>query len=82
MKLFCRRWLLHENPYTGMVWGRDPALFQVSLVNEGNLDFFWNTTAETERLYREKIFPLDGGAISSGIRDGFPLGTPFPAVSE
>ncbi len=55
-KLFCRRWLLHENPYTGMVWGRDPALFQVSLVNEGNLDFFWNTTAETERLYREKFF--------------------------
>ena len=54
-KLFCRRWLLHENPYTGMVWGRDPALIQVSLVNEGNLDFFWNTTAETERLYRKRF---------------------------
>lgn len=54
-KVFCRNWLLHKNPYTGMVWGQDPALFQVSLINEGNLDFFWNTTAQIEKLYQKKF---------------------------
>ncbi|MBS1369529.1 MAG: hypothetical protein HPZ91_06180 [Lentisphaeria bacterium] len=33
-KKFARSLLTHRNPYTGMAWGEDPALFAVSLTNE------------------------------------------------
>lgn len=33
-KKFVRALLTHRNPYTGMTWGADPALFGVSLLNE------------------------------------------------
>ena len=34
---FARRWLGHRNPYTGMTWAEDPALYIVSFTNENNL---------------------------------------------
>ena len=36
-KEFARRWLGHRNPYTGMTWAEDPALYIVSFTNENNL---------------------------------------------
>ncbi len=36
-KEFARRWLTHRNPYTGMTWAEDPALYLVSFTNENNL---------------------------------------------
>ena len=36
-KEFARRWLTHRNPYTGMSWAEDPALYVVSFTNENNL---------------------------------------------
>lgn len=55
-KEFARRWLTHRNPYTGMSWAEDPALYVVSFTNENNLDFCWNTVPEIGELYR-KAFP-------------------------
>ena len=36
-KRFARRLLSHVNPYTGLAWGRDPALPLISIINEGTL---------------------------------------------
>lgn len=38
-KQFVRNWMTHVNPYTGIAWGEDPALFCLNLVNENELTF-------------------------------------------
>lgn len=38
-KQFARNWMTHVNPYTGIAWGQDPALFCLNLVNENELTF-------------------------------------------
>ena len=47
-KKFVRALLTHRNPYTGMTWGEDPALFGVSLLNETH------TLKLPENLYLEE----------------------------
>ncbi|MBS1371532.1 MAG: hypothetical protein HPZ91_16435 [Lentisphaeria bacterium] len=48
-KKFVRNLLTHRNPYTGLTWGGDPALFAVSLSNE-NLTF-GNWSGKAKQLY-------------------------------
>lgn len=38
-KRFARAWMTHVNPYTGIAWGKDPALFSLCLVNENELTY-------------------------------------------
>ncbi len=38
-KRFARAWITHVNPYTGIAWGKDPALFCLNLVNENELTY-------------------------------------------
>ncbi len=51
-KSFARLWLTHRNPYTGMSWADDPALYSVSLVNENNLSQWWSGVPEIAARYR------------------------------
>lgn len=76
-KEFARRWLTHRNPYTGMSWAEDPALYVVSFANENNLDFCWNTVPEIGELYR-KAFP---GWMAERY-PGEPAGKADPAVNR
>jgi len=48
-KKFVRNLLTHRNPYTGLTWGSDPALFAVSLSNE-NITF-GNWKGKASQLY-------------------------------
>jgi hypothetical protein len=50
-KEFARRLLAHVNPYTGRAYADDPALFQIVLINEGNLS---NEINEMKKDQRER----------------------------
>lgn len=50
---FARRLLAHVNPYTGLAWKDDPALFAICLLNENNVPAVWNASPATAKLYRE-----------------------------
>ena len=43
-KEFCRNWMDHVNPYTGMKLKDDPALISLNIINEGNIDKAVNST--------------------------------------
>ena len=53
-KGFARRLLTHRNPYTGLTWGEDPALYSVNLVNENPLLAIWNRNPSLIPLYEAK----------------------------
>ena len=57
-KEFARRWMTHKNPYTGMTWGEDPALFCLNLVNEESLLFVLkpNRIPPTVEVRYRKLF--------------------------
>jgi hypothetical protein len=53
-KGFARNLLTHVNPYTGLAWKDDPALFNISLINEGNLNAFWrHARPQMEKAFAE-----------------------------
>ncbi len=60
-KAFARNLLTHVNPYTGLAWKDDPALFNLCLVNEDNLNGHWNTTPESRALFRAAFEKAGGG---------------------
>lgn len=47
---FTANLLKHVNPYTGLAWKDDPALFLVCLLNEGNLYQTWNANAQLKSI--------------------------------
>lgn len=53
-KTYARNLLTHRNPYTGLAWKDDPALFSICLVNEGTLHAHWNVSPDIKSLYLER----------------------------
>lgn len=52
-KKYVRAWMTHKNPYTGMTWAEDPALYCVNLVNEDLLTGYWSKTPAAVKLYAQ-----------------------------
>lgn len=63
-KDFARKLLTHENPYTGLKWGEEPALLAIVLVNEDALREVWHGSPQ---LYRKAF---DDWKKQKGIRNG------------
>ena len=53
-KAFARNFLTHRNPYTGMTWAEDPALYSLNLINEDPLVSLWNRIPQLVPLYEAK----------------------------
>ena len=71
-KEFARRWLGHRNPYTGMTWAEDPALYIVSFTNENNLYAKLSTEPGIAAQYR-KLYPAWMKQNHPGEEPGKPL---------
>jgi len=54
-KKFVRLWMMHKNPYTGLRWADEPALYCVNLINEEPLTLYWNRHKTSVRLYHERF---------------------------
>ncbi len=52
-KEFSRNFLNHKNPYTGISWGDDPALFAISVVNEDTIYDVWKNYPQIQKAYLE-----------------------------
>ncbi len=53
-KEFARRLLTHRNPYTGLTYAEDPALYSLNLVNENPLVSIWNRVPSLVPLFEER----------------------------
>ena len=71
-KEFARRLLTHRNPYTGLTWAEDPALYCINLINEETLTNNWSRTPSSVKLYEEAFRKyctekkLPGSSASNG----------------
>lgn len=63
---FTRRFLTHVNPYTGMAWKDDPALFSLSLINEGQVYQSWGAN---KPLYQKRFEEINKEAAPSQTAD-------------
>lgn len=54
-KRFARDFLTHENPYTGMTWAEDPALFSICPVNEDTIWAAINSNPKVRELWNAKF---------------------------
>lgn len=50
-KEYARNLLTHKNPYTGLTWAEDPALFGLSLINENTIYRIYAGNPKIEALY-------------------------------
>lgn len=55
-KEFSRRLLTHRNPYTGLTYAEDPALYSLNLVNENPLVILWNLNSSLVPIFEAKYF--------------------------
>ncbi|MBR0458169.1 MAG: hypothetical protein IJJ26_02930 [Victivallales bacterium] len=53
-KDYARTLLSHKNPYTGMTWAEDPALYCINLVNENTADAVWGASPALQKIYRAR----------------------------
>jgi len=54
-KQFTKKLLTHKNPYTGMTWAEDPALFSISLVNENSVYACWDASPQIKKIYLQRF---------------------------
>ena len=54
-KIFAANLLTHKNPYTGMTWAEDPALFSFAFLNENTIYSAWSKKSKIAALYNEKF---------------------------
>lgn len=52
---FSRNLLSHENPYTGLTWAEDPALFSICTLNEDITYATWSRTPAVRELYEARF---------------------------
>lgn len=50
-KEYARNLLTHKNPYTGLTWAEDPALFGLSLINENTIYRMYGGNRKIDALY-------------------------------
>lgn len=50
-KEYARNLLTHKNPYTGLTWAEDPALFGLSLINENTIYRMYGGNGRIDALY-------------------------------
>lgn len=60
---FARRLLTHVNPHTGLAWKDDPALFSLSLINEGQVYQTWEAN---RALYEQRFEEANRAAAAAG----------------
>ena len=54
-KDFSKNLLNHRNPYTGLAWKDDPALFSICLLNEDNTYVHWDTAPDIRAIYEKRF---------------------------
>lgn len=54
-KEFARRLLTHVNPYTGLAWKDDPAMFGLCLLNEDNTTATWDSGPDIAAVYARRF---------------------------
>ena len=54
-KDFSKNLLNHRNPYTGLAWKDDPALFSICLLNEDNTYVHWQTAPDIRAIYDKRF---------------------------
>ena len=52
---FARKILTRRNPYTGLTWAEDPALYSLNLINENPLICAWRDCPDAIPLYEQKF---------------------------
>lgn len=68
-KEYVRRLICRKNPYTGLSWAEDPALFMVNLVNEDTVLTEWKNNAAIKKLYEQRFEDWLKQQDSSGSGD-------------
>lgn len=75
-KTFVWNLMTVKNPYTGLSWAEDPAVFAVSLVNENGVNLRYNATPELGKRHEEEftaylkqkgIEPVPGQSTRDGL---------------
>lgn len=54
-KIFARKLMTHRNPYTGMTYAEDPALFAICPINENVQEVFWSSNPSVAQLYNRRF---------------------------
>ncbi len=54
-KEYVRNMICRKNPYTGLTWAEDPALFLVNVVNEDTIFTEWDKNPRIKELYKQRF---------------------------